>query len=53
MMTDTQQTPGTRCTCTGGPYVHGPEGLRQALREIAAIRKPEHQRTEGDPDDEE
>jgi hypothetical protein len=29
-----QQTMGAWCTCTGGPYVHGPEGLRQFRQEI-------------------
>ncbi|MGY5627479.1 hypothetical protein ACW7N6_38570 [Streptomyces sp. UC1A3] len=50
-MTEHQQTEGAgRCTCTGGPYLHGPEGLRQALREIegAAPETP----SEGDTDDE-
>lgn len=42
------QTTGTRCTCTGGPYLHGPEGLRKVLQEIADAPPP----TEEDTDDE-
>jgi hypothetical protein len=45
--TQDQKAPGTRCTCTGGPYVHGPEGLRLAFQQIEDI-----QQTEGDTDDE-
>ncbi|MFH8805225.1 hypothetical protein ACH4F6_37745 [Streptomyces sp. NPDC017936] len=49
-MADDQQTTGTRCTCTGGPYVHGPEGLRLALRELSPTPQPE-QPTGEDTDD--
>lgn len=41
-----QQPEGTWCTCTGGPYVHGPEGLRLALQEIADARQPAPQTEE-------
>jgi hypothetical protein len=42
---------GNRCTCTGGPYVHGPEGLRLALQAIAATSH-HRTRTGEDTDDE-
>lgn len=42
------QTTGTRCTCTGGPYLHGPEGLRKIRQELADAPPP----TEEDTDDE-
>ena len=49
LMTENEQTVDAgRCTCTGGPYLHGPEGLRQALREIEGT--PETP-AEGDTDD--
>lgn len=48
-MTEGQQTEGARCTCTGGPYLHGPEGLRQALQEIADS-PPHKPPTGGDTD---
>lgn len=54
-MTDSQQALGARCTCTGGPYTHGPEGLSRVLSEIAAVQEAEKQNpqpTEGDADDE-
>lgn len=48
---DSQPGSEPRCTCTGGPYVHGPEGLRLALQQTAAASPPEQQ-TEGDTADE-
>jgi hypothetical protein len=35
-------TAANRCTCTGGPYLHGPEGLRKVLREIETAQPTEH-----------
>lgn len=49
-MAEDQQPAGTRCTCTGGPYVHGPEGLRLALQEIAATPHPAPQTEREDTD---
>lgn len=50
-MTENQQTVDAgRCTCTGGPYLHGPEGLRRAQEEIAGT--PPEKPVEGDTDDE-
>ena len=44
-------TERAQCTCTGGPYIHGPEGFRQALQEIAD-RPPHEPPAEGDADHE-
>ncbi len=35
-----QQAAGAQCTCTGGPYLHGPEGLRKELQKVAAEPQP-------------
>ena len=47
------QATGTVCTCTGGPYVHGPEGLRRALKEIgtASVSPTKEPLTEGEPEE--
>lgn len=51
---ENQQAAGARCTCTGGPYTHGPEGLAKALREIADAQQlkqaPEQPAEEGGAD---
>ena len=34
------------CTCTGGPYPHGPKGREEVLAQIAEDKKSKQESTE-------
>lgn len=46
MANDDTTNNGDRCTCTGGPYIHGPLGLALVKAQIEAKKAQEAQQQE-------
>lgn len=43
---ESNKTYAGECTCTGGPYPHGPKGREKVLAQIAKDKKSKQEGTE-------